>query len=144
MENYDDDRSMFFVEKKDLMKTVGDVFDSLIELSYELESTIENLKKIKTTQEELKKIVLHLKHTINRDMAITPVKKIKNNNIKSLQMSAAQWNEYISRSISSSGVNSAVKGRSRANSDKDPDEVSEDINGSVGSCPRLTKENLSR
>lgn len=102
----DDNHQMFFVKKTDLLKNINNIYDSLIDITCELETTKENLKKIREETNNLKMNIRHLKNILQKDLILREQPKDTSINLNAIKMSLEEWNNYINRSSNNTGQNS--------------------------------------
>lgn len=102
----EDNQQLFFVKKSELLKNVNNIYESLIDITCEIETTNEHLKRIKEENNCLKLNIRHLKNMIQKDMILKEQPKQTSINLNAIKMSLEQWNEYINRSSTASLNNS--------------------------------------
>lgn len=119
LKNDDDNHSVFFVEKTQLLKTINGIYDSLVELTYELEATKDTLRKIREELKNVKDNVVHLKHVLQKDLVIRDTTRESSLNLNHIKMSVVEWNNYINHSNSNSSA-----GNTRQNSDNQSNNTS--------------------
>lgn len=94
----DENHQLFFVKKTDLLNNINQIYDCLLDITAELESTKDNLKKIRDETYNLKMSVRHLKNILQKDLMLREQTKDTSINLNAIKMSVKEWNEYINRS----------------------------------------------
>ena len=108
-----ENHQLFFVKKTDLLNNINHIYDSLLDITAELESTKDNLKKIRDETYNLKMSVRHLKSILQKDLLLREQPNDTSINLNSIKMSVVEWNDYINRSRT---VSNADTGQNSDNS----------------------------
>lgn len=86
----DHERNMYFIEKRDLLETIGDIYKSIIDVANELENIKLNIN--------------HLKNILKKDLEIhKKTHNINELNLPKIKMTIKEWNEYINKDNSGKG-----------------------------------------
>ena len=94
--------AMFFVKKSDLLKNINNIYDSLLDVAYEIEASKHTFKKINREVHHLKKNISHLKSILHKDLIIREDHITENLNLNNIKMSILEWNSYINKSNTNS------------------------------------------
>lgn len=109
MENRDQDVSLFFIKKTDLLENIKSIYDCLLDITCELDRCKEVINAIGEEQQELKHKIRHLRNILIKDLRLS--KNVdtdvpKKTNLTAIRMTIDQWNEYINKSTSNTVFNS--------------------------------------
>jgi hypothetical protein len=96
-----DGSRMFFISKAELLKTISGIYESLIDISYDLAAKKELSVKLQNDTEKIKRNVEHLRKILIKDLTVSEDNNTSVNLMK-IQMNAEKWNSYINASGSSS------------------------------------------
>ena len=84
----EEDRSLFFIEKRNLLETIDRIYDCLIELATNMDSIVKE-------QVHLKHHLQHLKHIFINDLKIHKKDIVEKLKMKDISMTVEEWNKYL-------------------------------------------------
>lgn len=94
---------LLFAKKEDILTSISQIYDSLIDITEEVDKLHTMLKSVEKNQNELTIHVGHLRSIISKDLTIRGVSPhMLITTLRDLKMSQDQWQKYINSSSSPS------------------------------------------
>ena len=94
---------LLFAKKEDVLISISQIYDSLLDITEEIDKLHTMLKSVERNQNELVLHISHLRSIIAKDLTIRGVSPhMLQTTLQSLKMSQEQWQRYINSSASPS------------------------------------------
>lgn len=92
---------LLFAKKEDLLQSVSQIYDSLIDITQEVDKLHEMLRNVERNQNELTLHISHLRNIVSKDLTIRGQSPhMLTTTLRDLKMSQEQWQKYIHSPIS--------------------------------------------
>ena len=92
----DSNSQLLFAKKEDVLESISQIYNSLIDITEEIDKLHTMLKTVERNQVELTLHVSHLRNIISKDLTLRGVSPhMLTTTLRDLKMSQEQWKKYI-------------------------------------------------